>query len=206
MLVNSHDPCGRDQKHSGPALMGLPLSCFSSSCLELVTLHGRAAGPGQAFLVASADWGADVASAAQASYGGIAQVLQNKRLTIVHERLFGSLTVKPAILAARKAGLSVAGISPSSPLTYIQGHPPGGEGFAGVTIRAVAGDAVWTIQDQGQPMGRGWRQGDATFLLLQNLQGLIASDNGANSRPLRARRMIERAAAILESQGHLIMT
>ena len=52
------------------------------------------AGEGQAFLVAQAAWGADAAQAAQAAYGEIARVLQDQGLTIVHERLFGSLKVK----------------------------------------------------------------------------------------------------------------
>jgi enamine deaminase RidA (YjgF/YER057c/UK114 family) len=163
------------------------------------------AGPGQAFLVAQAVWGADAAPAAQAAYGEIARVLQNQGLTIVHERLFGSLAVRASVLAARNAALSAASISPESPLTYIQGQPPWGEGLAGVIIRAVScrqsQDEVWTIQDQGKPVGRGWRQGDATFLVLQNLQGLALNGKGANDPPQQARRMIQRAAQLLESQG-----
>jgi hypothetical protein len=125
-------------------------------------------GPGQAFLVVSPRWGADAAPAARAAYDKIACLLQAQGLAIVHERLFGSLGVKPAIMVARNAALSAA-----SPVTYIQGQPPWGEGLAGVIIRAVScrqpQDEVWTIQDQGKPVGRGWRQGDATFLILQNL-------------------------------------
>jgi hypothetical protein len=60
---------------------------------ELVRLQRCAAGKGQAFLVAQAAWGADAGPAAQAAYGEIAQVLQDQGLTVVHERLFGSLKV-----------------------------------------------------------------------------------------------------------------
>ena len=60
---------------------------------ELLTLHVRPAGPGQAFLVAQVVWGADTALAA---YREIARVLRDQGLTLVHERLFGSLTVKSA--------------------------------------------------------------------------------------------------------------
>jgi hypothetical protein len=56
-------------------------------------------GPGQAFLVAQADWGADATPVAQAACGEIARILQARGLTVVHERLFGSLTVKPVVMA-----------------------------------------------------------------------------------------------------------
>ena len=119
MLIDSPSP-GSDPVLPGPALVqnlafppgGQQLENLLSSplitCQELLTLHVRSAGEGQVFLVAQAGWGADAAPAAQAAYGKIARVLQDQGLTVVHERLFGSLTVKPAVLAARAAarGLS----------------------------------------------------------------------------------------------------
>ena len=172
---------------------------------EAVKLVLTNTGPGQAFLVAHPVWGADAAPAAEAAYGEIARVLQDQGLTIVHERLFGSLSVQPAVLAGRAAALGAGDLPIDGPITYIQGHPPWGEGLAGVIIQAVAGlnpaDKVWTIRDQGQAVGRGWRQGEATFLLWQNLQGLTANGHGAQARPLQARRLMQRAARLLEAQG-----
>jgi enamine deaminase RidA (YjgF/YER057c/UK114 family) len=214
MLANSQDPSGRDPGLPGPALAGLPpdgwqanklLIGFPRSCLELCTVHVRAAGPGQAFLVAQTAVGADTGSAAQAAYRKIAKILQDQGLAILQERLFGSLTARASVLAARNAALSAASISPEGPVTYIQGQPPWGDGLAGVIIQAVRGrhhqDRVWTIRDQGQSVGRGWRQGDATFLVLQNLQGLAPNGNGANAPPHQARRLIQRAARLLAAQG-----
>ena len=172
---------------------------------ETVKVVLNQTGPGQAFLVASPRWGADAALAARAAYGEIGRVLQEQGLTIVHERLFGSLAVKPAVLAARDAAFCAGDIPVDGPITYIQGQPPWGEGLAGVIIRAVScrqpQDKVWTIRDQGRGVGRGWRQGDATFLVLQNLQGLAPNGNGANAPPHQARRLIQRAAHLLEAQG-----
>ncbi len=181
------------------------LSSHFCSPQELFTLHRRAAGTTQAFLVAQTVWGSAAGQAALAVYGEIARVLQDQGLTIVHERLFGSLSVKPSVLAARDEALRVRNLPADGPITYIQGHPPWGEGLAGVIIRAVScrnhREEVWTIKDQGRAVGRGWRQEDATFVLLQNLQGLSFSGNGANARPLQARRMIQRAARLLEAHG-----
>jgi enamine deaminase RidA (YjgF/YER057c/UK114 family) len=163
------------------------------------------AGHGQAFLVASSAWGADAAAAAQAAYSQISRVLQDQGLTIVHERLFGSLTVQPAVLAARAEALSASSIPAAGPITYIQGRPPWGEGLAGVIIQAVScrrpGEELWTISDRGKPVGRGWRRQDATFLLLQEIQGLTPGPREVNTRPLQAKRLLRRAATILESQG-----
>ena len=163
------------------------------------------AGPGQAYLVASTRWGADAASASQSAYDEIGRVLQDRGLAIVHERLFGSVAVKSAVMASRTAAMSSRNLPTDNPLTYIQGHPPWGEGLAGVIIRAICHreprNKVWTIMDQGKPVGRGWRREEKTFLLLQNIQGLRLGPQHINTPPLQAKRMIQRAAEILESQG-----
>jgi hypothetical protein len=75
------------------------------------------AGPGQAYLVASPRWGADAASASQAAYNEISRVLQDRGLAIVHERLFGSLTVKPAVMASRAAAFCARNLPADGPLT-----------------------------------------------------------------------------------------
>jgi enamine deaminase RidA (YjgF/YER057c/UK114 family) len=172
---------------------------------DAVRLFLTEPGPGQAYLVAFPRWGADAASASQSAYQEIGRVLQDQGLAIVHERLFGSLAVKSAVLAARAAALSSRHLPADNPLTYIQGHPPWGEGLAGVIIRAVsccqASDKVWTIRYQGKSVGRGWRQAETTFFLLQNIRGLAIGPQPANAQPLQAKRMIRRAAEILESQG-----
>jgi enamine deaminase RidA (YjgF/YER057c/UK114 family) len=164
-------------------------------------LHLTSTGASQAFLVAQATWGARAAAATRAAYDEIARVLQDQGLTIVHERLFGSLKVKAEVMSARKASFRAFGFPANGPLTYIQGKPPWGEGFAGVIIQAISGDAVWTIEDEGKKVGTRWRWGDATFLVLQNLQGLIQNGNGANGPTLQAKRLIQRAAHLLEAEG-----
>jgi enamine deaminase RidA (YjgF/YER057c/UK114 family) len=200
----NHDPWQRPE-YSGPSWMDMPLTCLKSSCLEFCSLQVRTAGPSQAFLVAQGSWGTDAALAAQAAYEAIAEVLRDRNLTVVHERLFGSLAVKDAVLAARAEALRAGNISPEGPLTFIQGGPPWGEGLAGVIIRAVScrhsKDRVWTIRDQGRAVGRSWRQGDATYFVLQNLQGKAGEGNGANAHSHQTRCLIQRAAQLLEAAG-----
>jgi enamine deaminase RidA (YjgF/YER057c/UK114 family) len=168
---------------------------------ELFTLHLSSTGAGQAFLVARVTWGADAAAATRATYDEIARVLQDQGLAMVHERLFGSLKVKAQVMSARKASLRAGGFPADGPLTYVQGTPPWGAGFAGVIIQAVPSDAVWTIEAEGKKVGTGWRRGDATFLVLQNLQGLTQNGNGAHGGTLQTQRLIQRAAHLLGAEG-----
>jgi enamine deaminase RidA (YjgF/YER057c/UK114 family) len=217
MLTDSQASPGREPVLPGPALgqslvcpaggwkMEQLLSSHFCACQELFTLHVRTAGPAQVFLVGRAAWGADAAESAQATYGEIAAWLKARGLSVVHERLFGSLAVKAAVMAARDGALSACGLDSDGPLTYIQGQPPWGEGFAGVIIQAVASldpaEAVWTIRDQGKAVGRGWRRQDTTFLWLQNIQGLALGPREVNTRPLQAKRLLRRAIRVLEAQG-----
>ena len=170
-----------------------------------VTLFINDVGKSSAFLVASVRSPADAAEAAGSAYSRIAQFLADRDMTIVHERLFGSLRAEPSVMATRSRLLLSQGISAESPVTYIQGHPPWGEGLAGVLIQAVASnrseDAVWTIMDGNLPCGRKWERNGATFIVLQNIQPCPDGSAIDASRALQARLMIERAERILREQG-----
>jgi enamine deaminase RidA (YjgF/YER057c/UK114 family) len=165
--------------------------------LKNIALHSREAGEGRVFLVASVTGEEDAAAAARATYAMIADVLHDKRMEIVHERIFGSLSVEAAVKRERKAALSEQRISANGPITYVAGDPPWGEGLAGTIIHAVSSESadVWTIMDGENPCGKGWRRKGITSLLLQNIQG----DEG--TRPLQVRQMLERAEGILRQNG-----
>ena len=170
-----------------------------------VTVQVTTAGAGQAFLVASSSSHTDAFKAAFDSYSHLAEILSAKGMAIVHERIFGSLSVETAVMEARKEALQSGSIPCESPVTYIQGHPPWGEGFSGVLIQAVAltgpGDGVWTVMDGTVPCGRGWQCGGATFLTLQNIQGLDGDTVEDTDSAAQAQRMITRAERILREQG-----
>jgi enamine deaminase RidA (YjgF/YER057c/UK114 family) len=129
-------------------------------------------GEGRAFIVASVKTPADTREAASLSYMQIAEVLSERGLVVVHERIFGSLSVEHHVMSARRQAFTSFGISPENPVTYIEGNPPWGTGFAGVIIHAVKADEAWTIMDSGVPCGRGWRLNGVTHLILQNIQAI----------------------------------
>jgi enamine deaminase RidA (YjgF/YER057c/UK114 family) len=162
------------------------------------------AGQGQVFLVASVQSAADAAVSAREAYVRIAETLSEHRLEIVHERIFGSLSVEPSVMAARHRALRTCGIAPDNPVTYVQGNPPWGEGLAGAIIHAVSPDKpgdVWTITDRGNPCGRGWQKNNTTWLVLQNISGNHLSSGNNGNRPLHVREMIDRAERILRENG-----
>jgi enamine deaminase RidA (YjgF/YER057c/UK114 family) len=160
--------------------------------------HDTEAGDGQAFLVASVAGEEDAAAAARASYAMIAQALHDKRMTIVHERIFGSLRAEAVVLRERKDALFMQQVPSGGPITYIAADPPWGEGLSGVIIHAVSpkhADDVWTIMDDDIPCGRGWRRNGVTCLQLQNIQAQ------GGHRPDQVRRILENAEGILRRNG-----
>jgi len=169
------------------------------------TLNLTEAGDGQAFLVASAHPSIAAPLAAAEAYARIGDVLSEKSMHIVQERIFGSLSVEHQVLVARTSAFQERDIPTDTPLTYIEGNPPWGVGFAGLIIRAVAvskaGDQVWTIRDEGKPCGRGWRRNGVTFIILQNIQGIEKGPARINTPAMQAQRMIGRAEQILQTQG-----
>ena len=101
-------------------------------------------GEGGAFIVVSVKSAYDAREAASLSYSQIAEVLSERGMASVHERIFGSLSVEHDVMSARRQAFTSFGISPENPVTYIEGNPPWGEGLAGVIIHAVKADEVWT--------------------------------------------------------------
>jgi len=163
------------------------------------------AGQGQAFLVASVRSPADAAQTAWESYVRLAEALRQNGLEVVHERICGSLSAEPSVMAARHRALQTYGFEVDNPITYVQGNTPWGNGFAGTIIHAVAPndtDDVWTIQDNGVACGRGWRRNGLTYLMLQNITGAGREDLALPlSKPAQTRFMFERAERILRDNN-----
>lgn len=161
----------------------------------------------QSFLVASVANPEEPVPLATQVYNDIADEIQRAGRAIVHERIFGSLSIEQAVMSARQTAFQARGIPSDTPVTYVQGHPPWGEGLAGVLLRTVSQvEGPWTIEASGVPKGRKWRVGGVSFIILQNIQ----EDDPEASRPLQARRMIEQAEECLReasaSYGDVVRT
>jgi enamine deaminase RidA (YjgF/YER057c/UK114 family) len=175
---------------------------ISSTPQSSVNVHIADAGKGQLFVTAAPT--GSVAQPASNAYGEIVTVLRERSAEIIHERIFGSLSFEREIMDARKRALVKQGIPSEGPVTYIEGAPSDGPGFAGAIIHAIVShnpSDVWTIFDHDVPCGRGWRRNGATFLALQNIQDRRAVSRRLSPPALQAKVMIERAERILREQG-----
>jgi enamine deaminase RidA (YjgF/YER057c/UK114 family) len=139
--------------------------------------------------------------AASELYDRVAEILAGSSMQIVHERLFGDLSVREAVLKARKHAETDA----DWPVTYIDGRSCFDAPFTGVQIRAVRpvapDDNVWTAYDEGLPVGRAWNRNGSTFLILQDCHGKNGPKHSNPTRPDQAETMFRRAERILRDEG-----
>ncbi len=168
-------------------------------------LYASPSDPGRRFLVAVGPEYVAADRAAELCYSRIAEILHADGLEIVQERIFASLEAEEAVTAARRNVLASHGIRADGPMSYLQGHPLWGVGFAGAIVHAVRtgpeGEGVRPVVSDGVACGRTWREDGATFTILQNIQGLSREAGADNSRASQCRRMIDQADRILREHG-----
>ncbi len=137
-------------------------------------------------------------------YEEIARVINDLNMTLVHDRLFGNLEFHDDLIKIRQNTLQNAGLEIEMPYTFIEGEPLAGKGFAGVQIRAFKpqnpAKDVWTIRDDSGPRGRAWKRNGATFIMLQNINGM-SGEFSLNGRITQTANMFEQANHLLQKQG-----
>ncbi len=104
----------------------------------LTESHVHQAGNDQLFWVDSCPQPVPARQAAADAYEKIAECLARTGMQIVYERVFGNVSVEHAVMTAREKAFFTRAIMSDGPVTYIQGCPWRGRGFAGVIIHAVA--------------------------------------------------------------------
>jgi len=123
--------------------------------------------------------------AIESAYKTIIEKLQQDGLQIVHERIFGSLTVKDEAMQVRNNMLTAAGIACDGAVSYLSGTPPWGEGIAGINIQAInptmTDNGIETIYNAGIAVGNTWSWANDKFLLLQNITGQHDISPGAQT-------------------------
>ena len=167
-----------------------------------------------AFFVGACRTPAPPHAAAAAIYRPLARFLHDHRLHLVQERIFGSLSVRPDVLAARHAALPPAFAGPDAPITYVEGMPPWGPGLAGVIVRAVPAaellHPVAVIHDRDHPVGRTWQDAHATWVVLQGLGAQPSAGRPADPPAQQTRQTIELAHRLLAAHGldftHVVRT
>lgn len=147
----------------------------------------------------------DSTEACRIMYREIANTLHQYDMHVVHERLFGSLSIRDAVLEGRRESLHNGDKADELPITYIQGHPYWGEGFSGVQVRAVREggkvEKIWTIREEDKPVGRAWIRNGAKFIMLHDMHGKTDRAGQNNSRAAQTTEMFDRATALLKKEG-----
>lgn len=138
-----------------------------------------AKGPRQVYITISFEpSAADAAAVCRQAYRKVAAVLNREGLTVVQERIFGSLNHHAAALAGRREALPAGSALAAGPVTFIQGRPLWGDGLSGIQIHAVrsgdGADKIVPVTAGGQVVGRAWTHRDSTLYWIQNTHGLGA--------------------------------
>jgi enamine deaminase RidA (YjgF/YER057c/UK114 family) len=157
---------------------------------------------GDVFLTASIHEKSNPTDACDRIYRLLGPRIKEQRLSVVHERLFGTNRIEPEIRGVRRDAFRAKGLSEWSPITWVQGNPIWGEGFSGVQIRAVEGaePALVRVGEDGAPVGRSWDRDGATFWMLQSMTG-AANPGDQSPREEQTARLFERIQETLLVQG-----
>lgn len=168
------------------------------------TLYVTSLSEKMAHVTAVLDECTDPRRAAAETYANVAEILADRGLDVVQERVFGSLTAHAPILDGRAEALEKAGLPSQTPLTYLQGRPLWGVGMAGMSLMAVRPEGpkgVWPITNgAGQAHGRAWQCEGTTFFLLQDIHGRRDEPGVDNTRDAQADRMFDLANDLLQGQ------
>lgn len=162
-------------------------------------------GTGQLHLVASVTASADCERTSELIYRTVTEQLALHQAEIVHERIFGSLSLAPSVFAARASTLLPRGRAPVTP-TYIEGAPTWGSGLAGVVIQAVipkyTTSGIETLYDDACPVGRHWTYNGVEQLFLQGLVGVESEPLGSQgSIEIELQHLFDRMERLLEASG-----
>ena len=138
------------------------------------------------------------------AYAALAERLEQHGLSVVQERVFGSLAFRASVLEGRDQAIPTGSAWAEHPFTFVQGRPLWGEGVAGIQLHAIRAsgpqDQVSTIQVEGQTVGRAWKCQGATYYWLQRVLGQGGGSSPA-TRKDQSEAMFLRAEALLRGVG-----
>ncbi|MGD8239536.1 MAG: RidA family protein [Armatimonadota bacterium] len=170
-------------------------------------LQHRGAG-NWAYLTGCAEPGVPPAEQAKTVYQQLLEASIKSDLTVVHERIYGSLGVRDPVIAERQRALEASGLASLPPPTYIQGAPCDGDGgLAGVHMVAVGPGSAQepaAVQDviwNGRRCGRSVQRADAEFLYLADMAAHTHPGTSGSSRPEQAAAVLEAASEALSARG-----
>ena len=147
----------------------------------------------------------DISVAVAEAYTEVLSKLKQEDWQLALERVFGSLGTFDEVVKGRRQAFLVNEADPLTPFSFIEGNHLWGKGLAGFQFIAVRPEPrdtrVQIVTHEGLPYGRLWTQQDATYLVVQNVNGLAIDIAEKPPRQVQTEKMFERAEAILKAQG-----
>ena len=155
----------------------------------------------EAYLTVAASGRAAPRQEATALYEQMAEVVAEKRIHPVQEKIYGPIAEREPVLAARNAVLRNAGLEVDLPCTYIDGRPGVTRDVTGLQLWGIipqpgCGVTVATRQHGDSVTGRVIRGSDFEILHLSHLVG------GRGTGVRQADAMFRQAARALHEYGH----
>ena len=149
------------------------------------------------------DASADIA--ASLLFEDAARTLATLGVQTLQEKIYGVVEARETTLRARQAAYRASGIDGEIPPTFLHGAPAAGGALAGLQIWGYIprGDAarMETVNHQGRPVGRRLVTAAGSLLHLPCITGGAGEIASADGVTTQARRMFERAAALLADHG-----
>ncbi|KLU73001.1 MAG: hypothetical protein RHS_1243 [Robinsoniella sp. RHS] len=142
----------------------------------------------------------DYKSICKEMYTEIAFFIEEHKVFIFHERVFGSLALHEVVLQIRKNIYENLQVSSNSPFTYVEGTPYWGEGIAGISIHGIMiddTDEMRYVSDEEEVCGIFLKNKDYQSLMLHSIH---VKDNRLDSYS-QTMLMFDRAKRVLEENG-----
>ena len=144
-------------------------------------------------------------TAAAPVFEALAQVLARERIAVLQEKVYALRSAYASVRQARQGALALAGLDGDWPVTFLEGTPASGAGFAGVQLWGVTvgeRQRVETVVWRIGPIGREWSGPDFRALVLAGVGAGSAGDVRAAPAPEQARRTFEAVSAVLGERGY----
>jgi len=135
-------------------------------------------------------------------YNQVAIILKEYKISVFHERIFGSVKFYEDICIRRNSVINKYSLDHDMPFTYLDGSPHWGEGISGVNIHGVVlescKDEIKSIKCEGKVCGRIWSNNNSECIMLHSIYGLKYHNEEPYKQTLN---MFEKANCILKANG-----
>lgn len=172
---------------------------------RIVTCDSKRGSFTEYHVTGTADAPGTASECAVSVFEGLADSLVEHEIQPIQEKLYGLSSVKEEVLHRREEAWVRRGLDPSTPVTWIEGRPPGDTPFVGAQIWGIAshrGDvAVRSLRGTVAESGRCWTGRGFRMIHLPSVHGCEADGSLPPGHARQAELMFTNAGAALKAHG-----